>query len=103
MNETKFINCEQYVLARLFKMEQENEVLKAKLAEQEDATRIAEGKFVELKKLVTQGAGVKVASNGTDRYISLPSVWEKYDDHYDQLVALLELEVPEIENIIEEE
>lgn len=102
MNETKFINCEQYVLARLAKLEQENEALKVKIAEHENATSIAEGKFFELKKLVTKNATVKVASNGTDRYIDIPTVWEKYDDHYDQLVALLELEVPEI-NITEEE
>ena len=104
MNETKFINCEQYVLARMFKLEQENEALKAKVADHEATIRANNERHDELMALIKKNAKVKLASTGTDRYIDISSVWEKYDGtDYDQLVALLELEVPEIENTAEEE
>lgn len=104
MDETKFINCEQYVLARMFKLEQENEALKAKVADHEATIRANNERHDELKALIKKNAKVKFASTGTDRYIDISSVWEKYDGtDYDQLVALLELEVTEIENTTEEE
>ena len=104
MDEMKFINCEQYVLARMFKLEQENEALKAKVADHEATIRANNEHHDELMALIKKNAKVKLACNGTDRYIDISSVWEKYDGtDYDQLVALLELEVPEIENTTEEE
>lgn len=104
MDEVKFINCEQYVLARMFKLEQENEALKAKVADHEATIRTKDERHGELMALIKKNAKVKLASTGTDRYIDISSVWEKYDGtDYDQLVALLELEVPEIENTTEEE
>lgn len=104
MDEMKFINCEQYVLARMFKLEQENEALKAKVADHEATIRANNEHHDELMVLIKKNAKVKLACNGTDRYIDISSVWEKYDGtDYDQLVALLELEVPEIENTTEEE
>lgn len=104
MDEMKFINCEQYVLARMFKLEQENEALKAKVADHEATISANNERHDELMALIKKYAKVKVACNRTDRYVDISSVWEQYDGtDYDQLVALLELEVPEIENTTEEE
>jgi hypothetical protein len=104
MDEVKFINCEQYVLARMFKLEQENEALKAKVADHEATIRANNERHDELMSLLKKGFKVKVACNGTDRYVDFSSVWETYDGtEFDQLVALLELEVPEIENTTTEE
>lgn len=104
MDEMKFINCEQYVLARMFKLEKENEALKAKIADHEATIRASRERYDELMALIKRDAEVKIACNGIDRYIEIPCVWEKYDCiDYGKLIALLELKVPEIKNNTEEE
>lgn len=103
MDEIKFINCEQYVLARLFKLEQENEKLKAELADAETAIRQKDDKFNTLLNNIKRGTKVKLGCNGTGRYIDIPSVWEQYDDNFELLVELLELELPEPINNTKEE
>ena len=88
----------------MFKLEQENEALKAKVADHEATIRTKDERHGELMALIKKNAKVKLACNGTDRYVDLGDAWEKYDGtDYDQLVALLELEVPEIENTTTEE
>lgn len=102
MDEVKFINCEQYVLARMFKLEQENEALKAKIADHEATIRVKDERHDELMALIKKNAKVKIF--GDSRYVDITDVWEKYDGaEFDQLVALLELEVPEIETTTTEE
>lgn len=103
MKETKFINCEQYVLAKMFSAEKENEELKERLAEYESTIKCLTEQYNTLSNLIRNGTEVKIASNGNDIYISLPTVWEKYDADFDTYVRLLELELPDITTTTKED
>lgn len=102
MKETKFINCEQYVLARMFAAEEENEGLKAKVADHEATIKYLTERYDTLVNLIQSKASVKIAS-GTDRFIYIDCPWEKYDEEFMQWVELLGLEIPEITTNTNEE
>ena len=103
MKETKFVNCEQYVLARMLSVEEENERLKVKVDSQKATIEYLTERYNTLLSIIKSKASVKVATNGTDRFVSIDCPWERYDDEFDQWVALLELELPEINTDTNEE
>ena len=96
MKETKFINCEQYVLARMFNAEEENEKLKVKVAAQEDVIKYLTERYDEVLSVIQKSMTVCIDSIGKHRYISVASPWEQYDDNFDQWVELFGLELPEL-------
>ena len=95
MNETKFVNCEQYVLARMFAAEQENDGLKAKVTDQEATIKHLTKCYKTVVELIQRHATVKFASNGIDRYVHMDCPWEKYDDDFALWVEMFGLTVPE--------
>lgn len=103
MKEAKFINCEQYVLARMFSAEEENEGLKAKVADHEETIKYLTERYATLLNLIQSKASVKFASNGVGRYIHIDCPWETYDKEFDQWIELLELELPEVTTNTNEE
>ena len=100
MKETKFINCEQYVLAKLFATETENESLKSQL---DTYGKIISNLNERYDTLIRKLAAVRVTSNN-EVFINFDSLWERYEnEEFHQWMKLLELEYPKINTNTNEE
>ena len=84
MKKPEFTTCEQYVLAKMLKLEEENKALKAE-----------KSKFDELLTILMPK--VRLTGSAPEALIETRSIWQTYDRaEFDRLVEILGLTVPEI-------
>lgn len=89
MKETKFVNCEQYVLARMFSLEEEMQVMRKQVEELNSALAIKNAVLATIK------AYASVNTHNDDVFINFMSVWEEYDrEDFKFLMKELDLKMP---------
>jgi hypothetical protein len=89
MKETKFVNCEQYVLARMFSLEEEMQVMRKQIEELKSALATKNAVIATIK------AYTNVNTHNDDVFINFMSVWEEYDNEdFKFLMKELDLKMP---------
>lgn len=98
MKETKFVNCEHYVLARMCSLEEEMQVMRKQIEELKSALDVKNAVIATIK------AYANVNTHNDDVFINFMSVWEDYDrEDFEFLMKELDLKMPTKDDISKED
>lgn len=101
MKETKFINCEQYVLARMFQLEQENEALRDEVTVLANTVHAREDVITKQTELFHEVMGllrpiIRQSSYDGTPFIECETIWKTYEPaDFERFLELTGLTVPE--------